>query len=112
MEITFQDDDFGKMILDKRALVHKYGPRQADLIHQRLAEMIAAENLVELKKLPAARMHPLKSNRIGQFSVDLVHPQRLIFEPANTPSPRKPDGTYLWLKVTQVRIIEIADTHE
>lgn len=112
MEILFCDEDFQKLILDKRALTRKYGSRMADLIWQRLSEMIAADNLVELKMLPAARLHPLVGNRKGQFSVDLVHPLRLLFEAANDRQSKKPDGTVIWERVTKIRILEIADTHE
>lgn len=112
MEILFCDRDFQTLILDKRGLTRKYGPLMADLILQRLAEMIAADNLEELKKLPGPRLHPLKANRKGQFSVDLVFPRRLIFEAANERQSRRPDETIIWARVTKIRILEITDTHE
>ncbi|MFM8320247.1 MAG: type II toxin-antitoxin system RelE/ParE family toxin [Chloroflexota bacterium] len=110
MEFIFKNKDLEKIFLDKRALTHKYGPRMADLFHQRLAEIVAFENLEQLKSLPAPRLHALKGNRKGQFSLDLVHPLRLIIESAvNLPLKTAAAN---WSKITKVYIIEIADTHE
>ena len=46
-----------------------------------------------------------------QFSVDLDHPYRLIFEPEE-PIPRKDDGGIDWSQVTTVVILGVEDTHE
>jgi proteic killer suppression protein len=43
--------------------------------------------------------------------VDLDHPYRLIFIPANDPIPRKQDGGLDWCAVTQIEILEIVDPH-
>ncbi|MCZ8038658.1 MAG: hypothetical protein O9276_11135 [Microcystis sp. LE17-20A] len=61
-----------------------------------------------MRSLPG-RCHELLHNRAGQLSLDLVHPLRLIFEPANIPIPRKADGGIDWQKVTAVVIIGIVD---
>jgi len=50
--------------------------------------------------------------RKGQLSVDLEHPYRLVFEPANEPCPRLLDGGLDWSEVTAVRVIGVEDTHE
>lgn len=74
-------------------------------------ELSAADCLDDISKLPGARCHPLTGNRNGQFSVDLDHPYRLIFIPANDPIPLGKDGGMEWKKITEVEIVEIADTH-
>ena len=56
------------------------------------------------------RCHELTGDRRGQLSLDLVHPQRLIIEPAE-PVPRTQDGGLDWAAVTRVVVVEIADTH-
>jgi proteic killer suppression protein len=58
------------------------------------------------------RPHPLKGDRDGQFALDLVHPQRLLFEPANETIPRLEDGGIDWSQVTQICIIWIGDYHD
>nr|WP_061431981.1 hypothetical protein [Microcystis aeruginosa] len=67
--------------------------------------------LEEMRSLPG-RCHELLHNCAGQLSLDLVHPLRLIFEPANIPIPQKADGGIDWKKVTAVVIIGIVDTHD
>ncbi len=64
----------------------------------------------ELRHLPG-RCHELIGNRAGQLSLDLDHPYRLIFEPADEPIPQKDDGGLDWTMVTSVVIIGVEDTH-
>ena len=111
MEVIFRKQGFGRLCLDPRRLQRRYGERRADLIIQRLAEMLAVETLADLRRLPGPRCHELVGSRRGQLSVDLDFPYRLLFEPAHNPIPRKPDGGLNWRKVTMVRILEISDTH-
>jgi proteic killer suppression protein len=54
----------------------------------------------------------LSGDRGGQLSVDLEHPYRLLFIPANDPIPVKQDGGLDWAKVTEIEIVEIVDTHK
>jgi proteic killer suppression protein len=53
----------------------------------------------------------LTQDRKGQLAVDLVHPRRLVFEPANDPVPAKADGGVDWSKVTEIVILEVVDYH-
>ena len=78
---------------------------------RRLDEIRDSDNLAVLMKLPGARCHPLREDRSGQFSVDLDHPYRLIFVPANDPLPRLADGGLDLTQVTAVLILERTDTH-
>jgi len=73
---------------------------------------MAATTLEDIKRLPGPRCHELKGNRAGQLSVDLDHPYRLIFIPANAPLPEKPDGGLDWNQITAIEITGIEDTHE
>ena len=80
-------------------------------LKQRLMELKAAPCLADISKVPRPRCHLLSGNRDGQLSVDLEHPHRLIFIPANDPIPVTKDGGLDWAKVTEIEIIEITDTH-
>jgi proteic killer suppression protein len=73
--------------------------------------MAAASTLAVLGTLPQARCHELAGDRKGQLAVDLKHPYRLVFRPANNPVPLKPDGGLDWAKVTAVTILEVVDYH-
>ncbi len=110
MEIIFEDPRLRDLIMDMRKLVQKYGPQVAKQIQTRVAEILASRNMLILSQLPNG-LHPLKHARKGQFALDLGPACRLIFEPANTPLPRRPDGTIVWERVDTVRIIEITDYH-
>jgi len=79
---------------------------------RRLDDIKGMANLSELMKLPNARCHPLILNRKGQFAVDLDHPYRLVFEPANDPLPKMPDGGLDYEKITLIRILEVIDYHD
>jgi len=88
-----------------------WGPIQAKKLRQRLDELRAAPTLEAMRLLPG-RCHELKHDRAGQLSLDLEHPYRLVFEPANDPVPRKQDGGLNWTAITAVRIIGVIDTHD
>jgi len=110
MEILFKDPSMQELIMDERKLVHKYGPQVAKQVIQRVAEILACFHLLMLKELPNG-LHPLRHNRKGQFAVDLGPAFRLVFEPANQPLPRRPDGMVFWERITIIRILEIIDYH-
>lgn len=91
--------------------MRKHGAIRAKRIRQRLDDLRAAEVLEDMRHVPG-RCHELKGDRAGQLSLDLDHPYRLIFEPANAPVPTKEDGGLDWTKVTAVIIIGVVDTHD
>ena len=76
-----------------------------------MMELKAAISLDDISHLPPARCHELTGNRKGQLSVDLEHPYRLLFIPANNPIPEAEDGGLDWSGVTEIEIIGIVDTH-
>ncbi|RJP58932.1 MAG: killer suppression protein [Deltaproteobacteria bacterium] len=112
MVILFKTVKLEKECNNKNLLVKRFGARRANLLKRRLNELQAADTLDLLRCLPQARCHELKGNRKGQLSVDLDHPFRLIFEPADNPIPKKKDGGLDWTKVTKIRVIGVEDTHE
>ena len=111
MDILFQDQKLARVFNDESLLIRKHGPRRAKLLRRRIYECKAAENLEVLRSLPQVRCHELKGNREGTLAVDLDHPYRLIFEPANNPIPRKPDGGLDWTGVTAIRVLTVEDYH-
>ena len=111
MEILYSSRKLKRTFMDASRLVRKYGKRQAKEIQNRISDIDSAKTLAEISPLPPARCHELVGNRAGQLSLDLKHPYRLIIEPANEPIPRKEDGGLDWSQVTEIRIIEVEDTH-
>lgn len=92
-------------------MVKAYGLQMAERLQQRLQELQAANSLLDMSHLPPARCHELV-NRKGVFSVNLEHPYRLLFVPADDPIPKRADGGILLSSVTEVEVISIEDTHD
>ena len=110
MEITFSDKKLLKLSADYNKCCQKMGDRMAKLFITRLNALSDAETLEDVRHLPG-RFHELTDNRKGQWSCDLVHPYRLVFTPHEDPIPVNEHGQYIWLEITGVQIIEIADYH-
>lgn len=89
-----------------------YGAKNAAKLGRRLFELKAAESLKEISYHPPARCHELTGKQAGQFSVDLEHPYRLLFVPADNPVPRFKDGGIDRSRVREIEIIDIKDPHK
>jgi proteic killer suppression protein len=57
-----------------------------------MMELGAYDTLSDISHLPPPRCHELTGKDAGTFSVDLEHPYRLLFIPANDPVPLCSDG--------------------
>jgi|SRR3990170_5771488 len=112
MVILFKTAKLEKECNNENLMVRRFGTNRTRLLKRRITELAAANVLEDLRNLPQTRCHELKGNLKGYLSVDLDHPYRLIFEPANNLLPKKPDGGLDWTKVTEIRIIGVEDTHE
>lgn len=77
----------------------------------RLAALRSAQTLAMVPATPPERRHLLSGGRRGQYAVDLVHPYRLVFEPAHDPVPRTTDGGIDIDRVTAITIMEVVDYH-
>jgi toxin HigB-1 len=111
MEIVFASHKLEKGCNLEREGIRMWGPENARKIRQRLAELMAAQTLAVVAKIPPARLHPLKGDRKGQFAVDVKHPFRLIFEPEHDPIPKRDDGGVDLEQVTRIRVLSVEDYH-
>jgi plasmid maintenance system killer protein len=111
VEILFYGRKLEKACNNQSLLLRSYGPMRAKLLRRRLDELRAAENLEVMRYLPQVRCHELKGNREDTLAIDIGHPYRLIFEPANDPIPRRADGGLDWARVTVIRILAVEDYH-
>jgi len=80
LDITYKTRKLEKICTDVKAAEKAHGPEMADIIHQRIDEITAAETVEMMIQFHIGRCHPLRQNRKGQYAVDLVHPYRLVFE--------------------------------
>lgn len=110
--IAFRQRKLQRVVNDARRLEATYGSRMAKLIQRRLLILEAADNLAQIPPGGPLRLHQLFGNRAGQFSIDLVHPYRLVFVPNHEPVPTTPGGGIDRTRVTAITIIGILDTHK
>lgn len=108
MQISFETERLAKLCSNSAALDRAYGEVCARRIRQRLQELEAVESLADMV---FGRPHELRGERVGQVSVDLVHPLRLIFRPTTQPPPVRTDGGLDRSKVKSVTIIQVTDPH-
>jgi toxin HigB-1 len=109
MKIVFKNKALKDLCEQAKLAQRKLGQEMARKLRARLADLCAASSVAELS---AGRPHPLTGNRAGEFALDLVHPQRLVFEAAHDPVPQTADGGTDWHRVTRVCIIWIGDYHD
>lgn len=98
MEVQFKNKSIKKICEDASAAERKYGRIMAEKIHHRMDQIRAADSVEMMLQYKIGRCHPLTGNRKNQYAVDLVHPQRLIFEKNGS-------------EIQIAYIIEIADYH-
>jgi proteic killer suppression protein len=112
MKIYFKTRKLQKSCSQEREMRRMFGARNAAKLAQRLFELQAAESLQDISHHPPARCHELTGKQAGQFSVDLEHPYRLLFVPAENPVPRLKEGGIDRSRVKDIVIINIKDTHK
>lgn len=97
LKILYKNKTIEKVCTKQPEAIKKYGRRMAEKIDQRIGEITAADSVELMVKYRIGRCHQL-NNRKEQFTVDLVHPYRLVFE-------KKGEDVQIAL------IIEIVDYH-
>jgi len=110
LDVIFADKKLEEIFSDERKLKKNFN-RVSEKIKARMYEFRRATNLSEISEKPPPRRHELTGDRKGKFAVDLIHPYRLIFAPANEPLPLKADGGLDLTKTTIIKIIEVVDYH-
>jgi proteic killer suppression protein len=111
MDIHYQTGKLQKKCSSEKAMRAEWGQKMAEKLALRTAQLEAADNLEVIARSGLGRFHEEKADRKGQLSLDLVHPQRLIFLPNHDPVPRKDDGGLDLANVTSVLILEVTDPH-
>ena len=111
MDIAFRTRKLEKTFNAADALQRTYGPRMAKAIMSRMAVLRAARTLELVPTTRPERRHQLVGERDEQFAVDLVHPNRLVFEANHEPVPRKDDGGIDTEQVTAITILDVVDYH-
>ena len=111
MEVSFANSKLQKLCNSDKKLRGKYSQKMAEIIKQRISELANVDTLEIMRTIPAANCHELTQNFKGCLAVNLIQPDRLTFEPADKPIPRKPDGGLDWKHVRSIEIIGIGNYH-
>ena len=111
MEIGYRTRRLSRLCLEAQEAQRQLGPANARRLQQRLYELRASRNLAEMMLLPAARCHPLRGDRAGEYAASLQGPWRLVFVPDVGLLPRRPDGGLDLSAVTAIEIVEVEDYH-
>lgn len=111
MRVGFETRKLQKVFAARGLLMRDYGQPMAQKIMLRIAVLGNAPSLADVPALPPERCHQLGQDRDEQFSVDLVHPYRLIFAVDDDPVPRRPDSGIDLAAVRSIRILEVVDYH-
>ena len=98
MRIEYNNKNIEKVCTNVTFAQKKYGERMAEIIHTRIRQIIASDSVQQMVQFNIGRCHLLKGNRKNQYSLDLVHPYRLIFEKRGE-------------EIIIARIMEIVDYH-
>lgn len=107
MELHFKSNKIKKQCEDPRKAQKEYGVRIGNMLTQRVGELSAATSLLDIKYIPAARLHKLEGTRADEYAVDLVHPFRLVF----TPILEEDVDINKLESINIVRIEEVTDYH-
>lgn len=109
MKISFYDEKLCQLCEKQDVAQRKLGAVCAKKLRARLADCQAVACVSELV---AGKPHPLKGDRLGQFSLSLEGGKRLVFKPTHKPVPVKDDGSVDWSKVTEICVVFIGDYHD
>ena len=86
MKVTYKSKKLEKRCTIARETIKVNGVNKAELIHQRIDQIKAADTVEHLVQYHIGRCHPLhdennqRRTRRNQYAVDLGHPYRLVFE--------------------------------
>ena len=98
MKVEYRNKNIEKVCENAFVAERKYGPKMAERIQMRIDQIRAADTVEELIQFRMGRCHVLHNNRKEQYAMDLVHPQRLVFEKKGK-------------EIQIANIIEIVDYH-
>ena len=89
-------------------MIKKLGPKGARKLKARLADLLAASNMAQVRR---GRPHTLTGTFEGCISLELDGGSRLVVEAVADPLPALVGGGIDWSQVDAVRVVFIGDYH-
>jgi plasmid maintenance system killer protein len=111
VEIVVKDKKLKEALESEEPARRQYGKDMAKKLHMRRDALMAAESLADFwppNSLPE-RVHELKGNLKGLFSIDLKHPYRLLFKAVD--AIEHDDDRTRWRSIKKIEAVTIEDTH-
>jgi len=110
MKLSFKTKKLERSLTTDKGLSKAYGAL-ANKIKQRINQLISANDLEIVSKLPVLRLHQYKGKEKGTWSIDIQKNWRILFIVNQNPIPTKEDGSVDLKAITIIRIEAVADPH-
>jgi proteic killer suppression protein len=108
MEILFANPELKRECESQTALRRVHGFACARKLMTRLADLLAASSLADLRGLPG-ECHELAGGQSGRLAITLCEDKMLVLEPvhgaSSTPRTRSPD----WTDIRSIRIVGVEE---
>jgi len=114
MEIHVSGRQLRKAMENEDSCRRQYGAAMTKKVMLRLAVLRAADSLAVFwpPKSGPERCHELKGDLAGVFSIDRMHPYRLLFKARDEAPPLdRRDEQQRWRAITSIEIVAVEDTH-
>ncbi len=79
MEIKYKNNKLEKECTNYLISQRKYGKEMAFKIFERINQLISANSIEDLLRWNIGRCHKLKGDKKDFYSMDLIHPFRIVF---------------------------------
>ena len=112
MDVTFSNKSLFTLCTNEKKRARKLGHQRAEELKIALDELHAATNLAEIASLPHRRLHGLKGDQTGRYSIDIDKQYRIWFEISDDEELRNADGSLDFSEVTAINITRIGDPHD
>lgn len=78
MEVIFRTRQLQRNYENRARAIIDWGPEVGQRYAQRIDEILGAQSISHLYRVPAFRLHPLRGSRTGELSIYLTGRWRLI----------------------------------
>jgi proteic killer suppression protein len=110
MKLSYKTKKIEQAFTTDKGLAKTYGTL-AKKIKQRRNELLSADNLAIIAKMPALRLHQYKGGDKGTWSIDIHQNWRILFEIDQDPIPTLEDGGVDLKAITIICIESVEDPH-
>jgi proteic killer suppression protein len=110
LRVIFANERLKAELESDKAVRRQWGEPARRQLRTRLDDLSAADCLETMRTLPG-HVEELTGDRAGELSLRLPDGLRLLFEVADDPVPRKPDGGLDWRTVRSVRVMGVENYH-